>query len=130
MPVWLYFSSFLFYCVFFFLEHETIELTIQVLAVFENPQKLDCPFVVSLRIFVIAPVKITSITALGMFTNLFLVLLLLLAGSLAPKFHFKLAKKKVERSPKKGRTYYNLADNVTALAQLYADSERYIRTIL
>ena len=51
-----------------------------------------------------------------MFTNVCLVLLLLFAGSLVPKFHFPLS----EKSPGKGRTYYNLADSVTALAQLYA----------
>ena len=47
--------------------------------------------------------------------------------------------KKLEISPGKGRTYYNLADGVTALAQLYTliehalstnDSARYIRTFL
>ena len=36
---------------------------------------------------------ITQITAPGMFTNLSLVLLLLLAGSLVPKFHFQLSEK-------------------------------------
>ena len=55
-----------------------------------------------------------------MFTNLCLVLLLLLAGSIVPKFHFKLSKKKLKRSPGKGRTLYNLEDGVTALAQFYA----------
>ena len=44
-------------------------------------------------IFVSAQVIITSITALGMFTNLCLVLPLLLASSLVPKFHFQLKKK-------------------------------------
>ena len=46
-----------------------------------------------LRIFVPAHVLITEITAPGMFTNLCLVLLSLLAGSLVPKFHFQLSKK-------------------------------------
>ena len=55
-----------------------------------------------------------------MFTNLCLVLLLPLAGSHVPKFHFHLTKNKLERSSGKGRTEYNLADGVTALAQLYA----------
>ena len=54
-----------------------------------------------------------------MFTNLYLVLLLLFAGPLVPKFHFQLTKEKLERSLGKGRTYYNLADGVTALAQFY-----------
>ena len=61
-----------------------------------------------------------------MFTNLCLVPLLLLAGSLVPKFHFQLMKKAREKS-RKGRTQYNLADGVTALGQLYAlyyDSKR------
>ena len=46
-----------------------------------------------LRIFVSAHVLITEITAPGMFINLCLVLLSLLAGSLVPKFHFQLSKK-------------------------------------
>ena len=50
-------------------------------------------FIFSLSLFVCARVVITSITALGMFTNLCLVLLLLLVGSLVPKFHFQLTKK-------------------------------------
>ena len=59
---------------------------------------------------------ITSITAPGMFKNLCLVLLLLFADSPVPKFHFQLKKKKLEKSPRKGRTEYNLGDGVTALA--------------
>ena len=55
-----------------------------------------------------------------MFTNLCLVLLLLFADSPVPKFLFQLKKKKLEQSPGKGRTKYNLADGVTALTQLYA----------
>ena len=55
-----------------------------------------------------------------MFANLCLVLLLLFADSPVPKFHFQLKKKKLEKSPGKGRTKYNLADGVTALTQLYA----------
>ena len=41
----------------------------------------------------------SSITALSMFTNPCLVLLLLLAGLLVPKCFFQLTKKKLERSP-------------------------------
>ena len=47
-------------------------------------------FVFSLVIFFSNHVMITSITALGIFTKLSLVLLLLLAGSLAAKFHFQI----------------------------------------
>ena len=43
MPVWLYFSSFLFYSVFFF-NTKLYMLVIRVLTVFENPQNSDCPF--------------------------------------------------------------------------------------
>ena len=50
-------------------------------------------FVFFARIFVSSHVRIVQITELGMFTNLYLVLLLLLAGSLIPKFHFQLTKK-------------------------------------
>ena len=77
-------------------------------------------FVFSLRVFVSAHVIITSIAAPGLFKSICLVLLLLLAGSLVPKFHFQLTKKKPERSPGKGQTQYNLAYGVTALAPLYA----------
>ena len=45
-------------------------------------------FVFSLRIFLSAQVIVTSITALDMFKNFCLVLLLLFADSLVPKFHF------------------------------------------
>ena len=51
-------------------------------------------FVISMRIFVPAHFKITLITALCMFTNLCLILLLLLAGSLVSKVHFQLTKKR------------------------------------
>ena len=94
----------LFYSVFVF-EHEAI-YTIRVLAVFDvYYRKLTIEpsvktfktwtfhFIFSLSLFVCARVVITSITALGMFTNLCLVLLLLLVGSLVPKFHFQLTKK-------------------------------------
>ena len=57
------------------------------------------------------------ITALCMFKKLCLLLLLLLAGSLVPKFHFQLTKKTRERSQKR---LDNLEDGLTALAQLYA----------
>ena len=77
-------------------------------------------FVFSLRVFVSAHVIITSIAAPGLFKSICLVLLLLLDGSLVPKFHFQLTKKKPERSPGKGQTQYNLAVGVTALAPLYA----------
>ena len=50
-------------------------------------------FVFSLSLFVCVHVIITPITAPGMFTNLCLVLLLLLAYSLVPKIHFQLKKK-------------------------------------
>ena len=93
-------------------------------------------FVFSLRIFVFAHVRIMSIIALGMFTNLSLALLLLFADSLVPKFR----EKKLERSPGNGQTKYNLADDITALPSRYLfstlivhalstnDSARYIRT--
>ena len=57
-------------------------------------------FVFSLRIFVFVHVRITSIIALGMFTNLSLALLLLFADSLVPKFN----EKKLGRSPGNGQT--------------------------
>ena len=68
-------------------------------------------------IFVSSHVIITSVTVPDMFSNLSLVLLLLLAGSLGSKFQS--TKKRLKRSPGKGRTD-NLADGVTALAHLYA----------
>ena len=77
---------------------------------------LTVHFVFSLRIFVSAYVIITSITAPGMFANLCLVVLLLFVDS---EIHFQLGKK-LEKSHGKGRTWYNLADGVTALAKLYA----------
>ena len=95
------FCSVLFCFVF---EHETV-YTIQVLAVFDFYYRVqacnltECeniqnsrtlPFDFSLMIFVSAHVVITSITAPGMFTNLCLVLLLLSADSLVPKFHLQL----------------------------------------
>ena len=58
-------------------------------------------FVFSLKIFVSAHVVITSITASGMFINLCLVVLLLLAGSLVSKFHFQITKKAGEKSRKR-----------------------------
>ena len=57
-----------------------------------------------LRIFVSAYVVITQITAPSMFANLCWVLLSLLVGSLIPKFHFQLMKKRLERSSGKGWT--------------------------
>ena len=36
-----------------------------------------------------------------MFTNLYLILLLLLAGSLVPKFHFQLSEKSYKEVPEK-----------------------------
>ena len=95
------FCSVLFCFVF---EHETVYTT-QVLAVFDFYYRVqacnltECeniqnsrtlPFDFSLMIFVSAHVVITSITAPGMFTNLCLVLLLLSADSLVPKFHLQL----------------------------------------
>ena len=60
-------------------------------------------------ILVFAKVIITSIKALGMFTNPCLVLLLLLASPLS---------KKLERNSENGQTLCKSADDVTALAQL------------
>lgn len=80
-----------------------------------------------------------SITALCMFTNLFLVVLMLFADLPIPKFHFQLQKKRLEKSSGKGQTSYNLEDGVTALALsctmiVHAfstnDSACYIRTLL
>ena len=70
-------------------------------------------------IFVSSHVIITSVTVPDMFSNLSLVLLLLLSGSLGSKFQFQSTKKRLKRSLGKGRTD-NLADGVTALAHLYA----------
>ena len=117
MPVWLYFSSFWFFLFLFFLffvfEQEPI-YTIRVVAVFysyyRRPVSLQSnrewkpstlgmfisfPF---LKIFLSAHVIITEITAFGMFTNLCLVLLLVRADSLIPKFQFQLMKKTGEKS--------------------------------
>ena len=55
-----------------------------------------------------------------MFTFLRLVHLLLFADLTVPKFHFQLKKKKLGKTPGENQTWYNLADGVTALAQLYA----------
>ena len=57
-------------------------------------------FVFSLRIFLSAQVVITSITALDMFKNFCLVLRLLFADSLVPKFNFNKRKKAREKSGK------------------------------
>ena len=86
LPVWLYFSSFLFCCSVLFFNHEAI-YTIRVLAVFDvYYRKLTIEpsvktfktrtvhFIFSLSIFVCVHVIITSITALGMSVNLCLVL--------------------------------------------------------
>ena len=60
---------------------------------------------------------ITSNTALGMFTNLYLVLLLVIADSLVPKFHLQFRKSKREVRELVGHRY-KLADGVTASVQL------------
>ena len=52
-------------------------------------------------LFVSAHVVITYLTAAGLLKNLCLVLLLLLAGSLVPKFHFQLTKKSQREVPEK-----------------------------
>ena len=99
------FMSFLFFSAFFF-EHEPIQ-AIRVLTEFdfyyrtsacnlterENLQYSDRPFR-----FVFG---FSSITALSMFTNPCLVLLLLLAGLLVPKFFFQLTKKNQREVPEK-----------------------------
>ena len=67
------------------------------------------------------------ITALDMFTNFCLVLLLLLAGSLVPKFTFSERKKLYREVRADERTLYNLADSVTDFVQLrvlYSDKTR------
>ena len=67
------------------------------------------------------------ITALDMFTNFCLVLLLLLAGSLVPKFTFSKRKKLYREVRADGQTLYNLADSVTDFVQLrvlYSDKTR------
>ena len=62
--------------------------------------------VFSLVIFVSAYVIIALISALGMFTNLCLVLLLLIGGPLIPKFYFQLTKKARAEVWADGRTLY------------------------
>ena len=67
------------------------------------------------------------ITALDMFTNFCLVLLLLLAGSLVPKFTFSERKKLYREVRADEQTLYKLADSVTDFAQLrvlYSDKTR------
>ena len=57
--------------------------------------------------------------ALSIFTNLCLILLLLLAGSLVPgEISLSINERKLGSSPGNGQTWYNLADGVTGLAQL------------
>ena len=67
------------------------------------------------------------ITALDMFTNFCLVLLLLLAGSLVPKFTFSERKKLYREVRADEQTLYKLADSVTDFVQLrvlYSDKTR------
>ena len=67
------------------------------------------------------------ITALDMFTNLCLVPLLLLAGSLVPKFTFSERKKLYREVRADEQTLYKLADSVTDFVQLrvlYSDKTR------
>ena len=67
------------------------------------------------------------ITALDMFTNLCLVLLLLLAGSLVPEFTFGERKKLYREVRADEQTLYKLADSVTDFVQLrvlYSDKTR------
>ena len=67
-------------------------------------------FVLSLRVCLCS--RYSNLTySPGIFANL---------CSLFPKFHCQLTKEKLGRSPGKGRTWYNLADGVTTLAQFYA----------
>ena len=97
IPAWLY-SIF---------EHETIH-AIRVLSMFdfyyrkkahnltesENLLNSDCPFRFLFEDFLLCSRFFNnSITALGTFPKLCLVLQLLLAGSLFPRFHFQLGKK-------------------------------------
>ena len=63
-------------------------------------------FVFPLRIFVSAHVLVKKITAPGMLTNICLVLLLLLADSLVPKFHFNFNYR--EKAKKKSRKRSNI----------------------
>ena len=79
-------------------------------------------FVFSLRIFFSAHVIVKSVTALSMFANLCLVLLLTFS-----ELSLSINVKKLKRSPGNCRTKYKLADGVTALAQLrvlYSDRAR------
>ena len=67
------------------------------------------------------------ITALDMFINFCLVLLLLLAGSLVPKFTFSERKKLYREVRADEQTLYKLADSVTDFVQLrvlYSDKTR------
>ena len=78
-------------------------------------------------IFVSAHVMAMLITALDMFTNFCLVPLLLLAGSLVPKFTFSERKKLYREVRADEQTLYKLADSVTDFAQLrvlYSDKTR------
>ena len=78
-------------------------------------------------IFVSADVMAMLITALDMFTNFCLVLLLLLAGSLVPKCTFSERKKLYREVRADGHTLYKLADSVTDFVQLrvlYSDKTR------
>ena len=78
-------------------------------------------------IFFSAHVMAMLITALDMFTNFCLVLLLLLAGSLVPKFTFSERKKLYREVRADEQTLYKLADSVTDFAQLrvlYSDKTR------
>ena len=70
-------------------------------------------FVFSLRIFFSAHVIVKSVTALSMFANLCLVLLLTFS-----ELSLSINVKKLKRSPGNCRTKYKLADGVTVLAQL------------
>ena len=89
----------------FVFEHETIHTT-RVLAAFDFYyfKTRTVHFLYSLRTSVSAHVRITSITAPGMFTNLCLVLLLLFADLPVPKFHFQSKKKKLGKTPRESRT--------------------------
>ena len=104
MPVW-HNSCFVF-------EHETIRAVFDInyhtkalnLTEHENLQNLECAFHFLFKDFCLCSHSDHSVTALGMFKNLYLVLLLLFAGLLFPKLYFQLIKKKLERSPGNGRT--------------------------
>ena len=105
MPVWLYFSSFMFCSVLFF----NMKLYIYYARVgcvwflycryaynlteHEYLENLGCQFCFLFEEFFISVhIIITSITGLGMFTNLCLVLLVLLGSLLVANFHFQLTK--------------------------------------